>query len=1092
MIPPDYRERAKIENELGKNLLVEAGAGSGKTASLVKRMLGLIKQSHCQVHEIAAITFTRKAASELGERFQTELEKAYNLSGDTVQKERLAQALLDLDQCYIGTIHAFCAKLLRERPVEAGLDPEFAELDEVENRLWRDKAWDSYILEVKIKEPYYLELFDKLGISLFDLKTGFEKLSAYPDVDIISQKAEKPDLKEPIDRLVSLVEMASVAIPYPPQENRYDKLQEAVKRARRYIKYFDMAKDKNAIKLLSIFEKEPNVTQKLWLTTAQGKQFRDEFTLLAREVIQPLLRQWREYCHGNIVQFLLPAVQYYSRFRAKHSVLNFEDLLMKTAQLLKFYPEVRQYFQQKYHCLLVDEFQDTDPIQSEIMFYLTGENVHEQEWQKLKPRPGALFVVGDPKQSIYRFRRADIDIYNLVKKLILQSGGEVLHLTANFRSVNSLGRWFNPVFKRLLPSEGSCYQAIFTSFDTIKPDVEGTVSGVRVLEIPEEYSNKDEVIPIEAEFIARYIRWAIDGNVRLARTDEEKELGISETPRPKDFMILFRYKEAMDVYARALENYGIPVSITGGSSLKQSEEIHELLKLLKALADHQNQVYTVAVLRGLFFGISDADLYSFKEAGGFFNIFAPVPEELDQRLKDIFFNCYEKLKEFYGFTRRYTPAVALEKIIAELGLIPYALTQPLSKSRSGYPYQILENIRRMENTEASSYSKMVDQFGAILELGVEEELNLLADEGDSVRIMNLHKAKGLEAPVVFLANPSKNPNISPDAHVKRVSGSSQGYFIFTRPKGSFYKEVIAQPSLWDEFASEEQNYVDAEEMRLLYVAATRAKNILVVSRCLNPKKQNSNPWLPLLDNEEQVESLYLPELDEGYMMDHPLGIQDVVPSQLEKIETELRQRIDAISNPGFIVASPTGLQADEDKPQILRKNGGGQDWGSVIHKVFEQIIKGSNDIDTQILLTLEEYSLPLERKDEILDLLEKFINSLLWQRIQKAQQTVTEIPFTTKITNDNPVYSYLKTKNNEPVVLSGVIDLAIKESEGWVIVDFKSDRLENQEDFQLLEKEYLTQVAIYCNVWQQLSGENVTRGEIFFTSLQENRVVYSC
>ncbi|QNB45486.1 AAA family ATPase [Thermanaerosceptrum fracticalcis] len=1081
MTPPDYRERAKIETELGKNLLVEAGAGSGKTASLVKRMLGLIKEGHCKVHEIAAITFTRKAAAELCERFQTELEKAYNLNCDTVQKERLAQALLDLDQCYIGTIHAFCAKLLRERPVEAGLDPEFAELDEVENRIWRDKAWDSYILEVKIKEPYYLELFDKLGISLAELKTGFEKLSAYPDVAIVYQKTGKPDLKEPIDRLVSLVERARVAIPYPPHENRYDKLQEAVKRASRYIKYFDMAQDKNAIKLLSIFEKEPSVTQKLWLTTAQGKQFRDEFALLAREIIQPLLRQWREYCHGNVVQFLLPAVQYYSRFREKHSVLNFEDLLMKTAQLLKSYPEVRQYFQQKYRCLLVDEFQDTDPIQSEIMFYLTGENANEQEWQKLKPRPGSLFVVGDPKQSIYRFRRADIDIYNLVKKLILQSGGEVLHLTANFRSVNSLGRWLNPVFKKLLPSEGSCYQASFTSFDTIKPDEEGTESGIRVLDIPEEYSNKDEVIPIEAEFIARYIRWAIDGNVRLRRT-----------PRPKDFMILLRYKEAMDVYARALEKYGIPVSIAGGSSLKQTEEIHELLQLLKALADPQNQVHTVAVLRGLFFGISDADLYSFKEAGGIFNIFAPVPAELDERVKDIFFYSYEKLTEFYGFTRRYTPAVALEKIIDELGLIPYALTQPLSKSRSGYPYQILEYIRRIESTEASSYSKMVEQFGAILEMGVEEELNLLADEGDSVRIMNLHKAKGLEAPVVFLANPAKNPNIPPDAHVKRVDGSSQGYFIFTRPKGNFNKEVIAQPRLWDEFASEEQNYADAEEMRLLYVAATRAKNLLVVSRCLNPKKQNLNPWLPLLDNEEQVESLWLPEIDKGYSIVQSLGKEDVIPSHLEKVQTELTQRTAVLAKPSFILSSPTGIKVDEDKAQILRKSGGGQDWGSAIHKVLEQMIKGCNDIDTQILLTLEEYSLPLERKGEILDFLDKFKNSLLWQRIQKAEQTLTEIPFTTKITNDSPVYSYLKAKNNEPVVLSGVIDLAIKESEGWVIVDFKTDRPENQEDFQLLEKEYSTQVAIYCNVWQQLSGENVKKGEIYFTFLQENRVVYSC
>lgn len=214
-----------------------------------------------------------------------------------------------------------------------------------------------------------------------------------------------------------------------------------------------MNNELNITKILSKFNKDPKVILNRWETKEIAKEFKEEFTVFHIE-IESVMRIWKEHCYYYVLNFVKPAVQYYEDLRYKRSQLNFQDLLMKTALMLKNYAEVREYFQCKYKFLLVDEYQDTDPIQAEIIFYLTGMDTAEKDFQKLTPRAGSLFVVGDPKQSIYRFRRADIYIYNLTKLLIVKSGGETLSLVTNFRSLASicdvLNRLINKRFLRIL------------------------------------------------------------------------------------------------------------------------------------------------------------------------------------------------------------------------------------------------------------------------------------------------------------------------------------------------------------------------------------------------------------------------------------------------------------------------------------------------------------------------------------------------------------------------------------------------------------------------------------------------------------------
>jgi ATP-dependent helicase/nuclease subunit A len=1082
-LPPDQAAREKIAQELDINLLVEAGAGSGKTTSLVRRMIRLIESGKVQVGEIAAITFTRKAAAELRERFQNELEKAFRKCQDSGTKKLLGQALEDLDQSFMGTIHSFCAKLLRERPVEAGLDPEFTELDTVSEQLLEQQAWDQYLLGVKLNQPELLDELNNIGVSPLELKDSYQRLSCFSDVNFAYIPAAKPDLASALATLEALVYKAIKSIPKSPPDPDYDDLHKAVLRAVRLLRYLDLNLDTNIVKVLSIFAKEKKVVQKRWISKAEAVTYRDEFSQLTENVVGPVLRQWREYCHYHLMRFTLPAVKGLEELRAERSMLNFQDLLTRTASLLQNQPEVRQYFQVKYRCLLVDEFQDTDPVQAQIMFYLTGGDLREKAWQKLIPRPGSLFVVGDPKQSIYRFRRADMDTYNLVRDIISDSGGLVLELTANFRSFSTLGDWFNTVFKTLLPQEGSVYQAPFTSLDAMPPDVPGTDYGIRVLELPQEHTKKDAVVQADAERIAAYIKWALEGKLRLARSQAEIENGVTECPSPKDFMILLRYKDSIEVYARALERYGIPVSIAGGGALAKSMELRELYKLLQALQDPANQVALVAVLRGLYFGLSDSTLYAFKQAKGSFNLLSPVPQGLSSQVYETFATAFERLSRYYEWSRIYSPTVAVEKIIVDLGIVPYTLAGSLGKSRCGYVYQVLELLRKAEVDGATDFGQMVTQFGLMLEADVEEELNLAADEENAVRLMNLHKAKGLEAPVVFLAHPWKKVKRPVEEHIKFIGETPVGQFLFTRPNGEYNSEVIGQPSDWPKYELEEEEYKAAEELRLIYVAATRAKNLLVISKSLKDTEMKYSSWAPLLS-----------DMDLGAISDEqtstpPCPVDGGAEITLEDIEAARKGwDLANVARPTFQPVSPTGLK--ENYPEItLKDNSGGMAWGKVIHQVFEQLVKGTDELNATILAILTDNNQPAERLDEVLKVVEEFKLSDLWGRLSRSEVRLTEVPFSIKMEKGDPLYDELGMEGNIQFLLTGVIDLVFKDRDGWVVVDYKTNRCDSEQDFEHLTELYRGQLNTYCQVWELLTKEPVFSGELYFISLRKAKKV---
>ncbi|MFP4662600.1 MAG: UvrD-helicase domain-containing protein [Halanaerobiales bacterium] len=1134
----DQTERDKIVKELDRNFLVEAGAGSGKTTNLVRRMVALVRSGRVSVGEIAAITFTRKAAAELKERFQSRLEKEYRDSKDKDEKTHLETALEELHRCFIGTVHSFSARLLRERPVEAGLDPEFTELEELEQDRLMNEAWEDYLLSVKLNKPQLLKKLDDCGITVLELKDGFEKLNKYPEVNIVCHKNDKPDLKSVLDKLLSFCKEARKYIPDKVPETGYDKMQEKIISVLRMTRYLDTEVDAHVMKILSNFNHNGKTKSKItlyrWDNKEKAKEYRDQtIDNLLTIHIKPAINEWLEYCHYHIIQFLKPAVQYYQDLRRQRSLLNFQDLLMITAKMLREKPEVRKYFQGKYRALLVDEFQDTDPIQAEIVFYLTGSDHLEKDWTALSPLPGSLFVVGDPKQSIYRFNRADIDIYNLVKDVLLENGGEVLKLSSNFRSLNSIAAYLNPLMKEYLPEEGNTFQAAYVPLDTVRKDQAGTDYGMRVLKISDQYTNKQDIVQEDAESIARIIKSAVNGGMKLARSKDEIENGLSEEARFGDFLILLRYKDMMDVYARTLEKYDIPVSMTGGSTLN-SHEVGELYKLLLFLNDIDNSVLLTAVLKGLFFGISDQELYLYRKNKGSMNIYT-TPEDsgfeidneasaIPEEVQNLFRNAFARLRKYHEWTKDLPPSIVLERIIIDLGLIPYASTQELGKSRAGNIYYLLEQIRKAECSGSATFSSMVKEIDVLMTTTPEKELNISLEE-NTVRLMNLHKAKGLEAPVVFLGHPCKKTKFVPDHHIKRNGKKADGYFTFCRKYG-WQSVPLGQPIDWKKRQEEEKYYQDAEELRLLYVAATRARNLLIISSCA--KDTSSNPWYDLIKDatEDIIINVPAPEELGKSVESETVNFQtvdspnensrdeeslkgeglDITVEEFFKMREECGKWIEPLSVSTYLDLSPTEVKDSSALFSIKRGEGGGKAWGTAVHEVLEYLVKNSlqfkNTGQQDDLRTHQEPQIPIsrilqkneisaDRKAEVEGLINKFKQSRLWQRILQSDKVLTEVPFSLKIDPDDQLYQKLyqnieinndKNASSTPIILSGIIDLVYREDNSWVIVDYKTDHVEDPEDIEKLSEIYSGQVEIYAAVWNKITGEEIKEQEIYLFS----------
>jgi ATP-dependent helicase/nuclease subunit A len=1124
-IPPDQAQRERIARALETNLLVEAGAGSGKTTAMVGRMIELIRTGTAEVEEIAAVTFTRKAATELRERFQLQLEREYRdrMAGaragaepDPLERERFQRALTDLDRCFVGTIHSFCAKLLRERPLEAGVPPNFQEISGPEEEEFRTESWNRALERLAARrDSRLLRRLAELGLRPAQLKEIFVEVSDNPDVRYLAPRVAPPPaaaLDAVRRELEELLDASLDQLPVEEPDAGWDTLQSKVRRLR-----FARQTDgwENPVHLLDALTDACSsnaITQNRWPNKEAAKALQAAWEDFAEEdgPARRVQRQWLAHRYPFVLRLARAAAGFYAAERRRAGLLNFQDLLLETARLLRDDRGARAELGRRYRRLLIDEFQDTDPIQAELLFLLAAEPVEDDAWHRATPRPGALFVVGDPKQSIYRFRRADIAVYNQVKARFREFG-DVLYLTANFRSTRPIEALVNTVFQELFPVQETTYQAAYAPLQVVPKDRERQAAAWYQFE-PAKGGGGFTGRRIYSPDTALCASW-IDERIR------RKER------RPGDFMILAYNKRVLQEYARALEALDIPVQVTGGA-LGVEDDLGDLILLLRALGDPENAVLTVAVLEGTHFGLSHEELYDHTRAGG---SFAFLQEQPAGPVGD----ALRRLRSFWHQARAIPADAAVAAIVERLGIIPHAAAGDLGATRAGALVYALDAIRQAALDGKTSLAQAVE----VLETALTAEVDapLLPGEADAVRIMNLHKAKGLEAPVVILAYPAKRSEYPPTRHIARATdGSAVGYSLVSDSTRR-YGPILARPLDWEDYAAEEELFAAAEADRLLYVAATRAEEELVIARC--DKTREDSYWNKLhtaLDDPAIACELVITPLTETASRREPLT---ATPAEIEERIARVAEARSALGAPSYeaapvsvrvrgeIGAGVAGAYAGDpgQSPPAVRGTGAayggigrGAEWGTVVHRAL-QLAAGSaveelraicRGILTEADRPLTEHGEPTEL-DELVDLVTGFHASPLWQRARAADPVLIEVPFAIAFSAedaarlgipalDGPVGGDSRAAGAAGAdgeragitlspprprqIVEGVIDLAFRDADGgWIIADYKTDIFANDTIRRARTEQYRRQVDLYALCWARLTGEPVKERVLVFT-----------
>jgi ATP-dependent helicase/nuclease subunit A len=824
----DQEARRTIREDTSRTLFVEAGAGSGKTRMLIERVQQLTLWDGIPMGEIAAVTFTERAGAELRDRLRARLENAAGFGSDAIRKARAEAALDELDTAAIGTLHSFARRILAEHPIEAGIPPLVEVLDEVGSSVAFEGRWSQLRTEL-LDSPEMaqtLEMALSVGISLDHVRSLITKLNS--DWDLVA---------------------GHVVAPGPPAEPTLPDLSTFVAEARRLGAMQGLCTDgtdKFLPKLQALgtwaddlssagadsnrqLEVLTSLAELKWGNGRKGSWGNHEGKNDRLEHIRSQCKQLQEQgagLVGDVVEATLRSIVYWCGVRVLQSAqerqadgrLEFHDLLVLARNLLRDNAEVRATLQQRYRRLLLDEFQDTDPIQIEIAVRIAGGAAATQpDWEDVAVPPGSLFVVGDPKQSIYRFRRADIAMYLRAQRVL---GGEMA-LTTNFRTVAPLLDWVNAVFGQLIEPHQDM-QPEYQPLDQAR-GIPTVGEPLTVLGAEEHPAGKraDELRELEAGDVARSIvralaeGWTTETEEPASTPDGKPTL--SWRPLlPGDITILIPARTSLPFLEAALDEAGVMYRTESSSLVYHAEEVRDLFAAARAIADPSDGFALVTTLRSPLFGCGDDDLWTWKQAHGSFNLLAPAPEGQEKHPVGV---AIAYLRRLHRDSRWLTPSEILGRLAVDRRMFEVAVYGPRARDSWRRLRFVIDQARAWSEVEHGGLRSYLAWAGAQSAEGSRVAESVLPEsDADSVRIMTIHAAKGLEFPMVVLSGLTAQPN------------HGSGVRLFWPPGG--YSVSLSKDLQTGDFQDQvplDEQMSSYERLRLLYVAATRARDHLVVS-----------------------------------------------------------------------------------------------------------------------------------------------------------------------------------------------------------------------------------------------------------------------
>jgi ATP-dependent exoDNAse (exonuclease V) beta subunit len=757
----DQGARDRIKRDLDATLIVEAAAGTGKTTELVGRIVATLAAGRATLDRVVAVTFTELAAGELKLRLRGEIERARAEASREVAA-RLTEALRQLEEARIGTIHSFCSEILRERPVEARVDPLFEVApDDVARELFR-RAFDRWFERcLEGPPPGVRRVLRRRGRPRAMLREAAWQLAEWRDFPTPWRRiAFARDAT--IDALMTELEaLGACAQGGDPEDYFVRSLQEIarfVHEVRRREAIVD-ERDYDGLEAELVgFCRARHWNWRGWNRAHAG--FPRNELRARRDALAVRLQAFADDAGADLApqlrDELWPVVDDYESLKRRAGRLDFSDLLLITRDLLRNTPAVRRDLQTRFTHVFVDEFQDTDPLQAEILLLLAGDDPAVGDWTAIRPLPGKLFLVGDPKQSIYRFRRADVALYERIKARLVAGGAEVEHLTVSFRGVPALQEAVNAAFA-LRMGDGSASQAAYVPLAAQRADA--AQPAVVALPVPAPYGDFGKVVNFRIDdslpdAVGAFVDWLVreSGWTVTERGRREERVAIA----PHHVCLLFRRFRSYDrdvsrPYVRALEARHLPHVLVGGSSFHEREEVEAIRNALAAIERPDDDFSLFATLRGPLFSLGDGALLAFRDRFSTLHPFRLLPPDLPPPLAEVA-EALAVLRDLHRERNRRPIADTLARLLAATRAHAGLAIWPTGEQALANVARLLDRARRAERVGVTSFRDFVQRLADDAERGEASDAPIIEEGTGGVRLMTVHRAKGLEFPVVILVD----------------------------------------------------------------------------------------------------------------------------------------------------------------------------------------------------------------------------------------------------------------------------------------------------------------------------------------------------
>jgi ATP-dependent exoDNAse (exonuclease V) beta subunit len=1102
----DEAERQRVVRDgLHETLFVEAGAGTGKTHELVERVVNLVVTAGVPLSTIAAITFTEAAASELRDRIREAFEKRLAAGPGAEEQAACDAAMADLDQAAIGTLHGFCLRILGEHPLEVQLPPKVEILDEVSSQLAFHARWATFVDEL-YGDPDTEDLVLRAWALGVEIETTSRNKASFKDVAAIFEDswdrlhalaARTPgplvavDLAPVVDAVRAMAHMRTTG------NRTADLLTERVEFVERSVG--EVLAEADPLRQL----RELGRRASGWKSSRRGGKDNWGDVMAARALVDAVGERAAEALDrlaDDVLRHLSIRLAGFTRQAAEarraEGRLDFHDLLVLARRLLRTSAEARTTLHDRYERLLLDEFQDTDPIQIEVAVRIasavSGAGGGRERWDEIDVEAGRLFFVGDPKQSIYRFRRADIGLFLEARDRFSAAGSVVLR--QNFRTVEPILDWVNHAFGALMPVEVPGSQPAYEPLSADRAGREGTDHRVVLLGGPRA-GVASELRDEEAHAVAQTIAtvrsdpasWPVfDGATKAWRQ-----------PTWADVTVLIPTRTSLRQLEDALDEAGVPYRVATGSLVFDTQEVREALDALRAIDDPGDELALVSALRSPLYACSDVDLFTFRQAGGRWDVRAPGGEA---PVGHPVVRAMAHLRSLADLRWWHEPSALLDRLLRERQAFVLAVG-------SRRPREVWRRLRFLVD-QARAYEESASGGGlrgfldwADLQRteGTRVHEPLLADtDDDAVTILTIHGAKGLEFPITVLSGATT-----------RASRARTGPQVFWGegdvPEVRFNKATSTDN--FDRLADIEAEMDVFERRRLLYVACTRARDHLVVSTFHKPGAESYGEWLTTASiGVDDALCRRVPEVVVA-SADDDVAVVAALPMVLpfdDRAEWMVRRAalLEPHRRPRFVSATTLAAEAmvdgreDDREDDRVDEGGDGADddadadgdaergsagapiaWrrgragtaiGRAVHSVLQFVDPADGDEPRLVELATQQAHLEAvpDAVDTIVALARAGLAAPSVQAAHAAARSWREL--------------YVAAPIGDRAV-EGYIDLLYERADGGlVLIDYKTDSVRNEAEVDANVGRYALQTAAYAVAIEVSTGLRVVEARLVF------------